>query len=212
MGWTYEHRDRGTSHAAYFQAMYSEGWQIIDSATVGGTFYAAVRNPDGKVEAHVSLIRWAPHDLYNFGHKDMTESWGPTEARCPDRILDQLDSTESLYGETRYNVECDEHRVGCEVQYGPQNEGKWRGWDKPHVNQRTVPTGSRAAADDWRAACRAYNARVGQVKRGTLLRHGDNVYEALDLRRNIFRNVAGGYRTRWSWWRSADFTIEGGAA
>lgn len=203
MGWSFEHRDRGTSNLDFFRQQFdpANGYALLDGATVGGTFYGALRQPDGKVTAMVVLTKWIPNDYHNFGTKDMTESWGPVEARCPERILDMLSSTEDLFGETQYETVCDEHRVGCDVQYGPENEGKWRGWDKDHVNQQTQPTGARANADDWRARCREYRAALAKVKPGTRVYLQGRPYEAVDLKRNVFRHEHG-YKVRIPWWRS----------
>jgi len=99
MGWSFEHRDKGTSNLDYFREGWSEGYELLDGATVGGTFYGALRRPDGKVEAVVNLTRWVPNDYFNFGYKSMTESWGPGESRCPQRILDMLSPVEELYPE-----------------------------------------------------------------------------------------------------------------
>jgi hypothetical protein len=63
---------------------------ILASATVGGTFYAAVRNPEtGQVWAFVAITQ-RRRDYLGFGYKDMDENMGPNEARAPARVLDKL--------------------------------------------------------------------------------------------------------------------------
>ena len=97
MGWMFYSRPKGESNREHFQRQFGEGYAIIDSATVGGTFYGAIRDPQGNVSAAVILTRWVPNDEYNFGYKDMSEDMGPNEANCPGRILDLLTPTESEY-------------------------------------------------------------------------------------------------------------------
>lgn len=159
MGWDFQHRERGTSNADLMAANLADGYELLDSATVGGVFYGAVRDPQGDVFAQVTLTKWVPSDWFNFGKKDMDESMGPNEARCPDRILDLLTPTTSVW------------------------------------------------ANEWRAKCREHNARVGKVKRGSVLLHAGSRYTAVNLRRNLFRSEDGRL-LRWSWWRSSnDFEV-----
>ena len=164
MGWSFEHRDKGTSNLEHFRAQWGEGYDLLDGATVGGVFYGALRIPGGKVTAVVILTKWVPRDWFNFGEKSMTESWGPTEARCPERILDMLSPAEELY-------------VGDSLTW----------------------------ATEWRAACRSYHARVGSVKRGTVIRHAGTEYTAVDLRRNLFRG--NGILYRFPHWRTVNFEV-----
>jgi hypothetical protein len=91
MGWLYQSRSRGMSHQDYFAREFPS-LEILDCATVGGTFYAAVRSPKmpEQVWALIVLTRMCPKDRYNFGYKDMDETMGPYESKCPGRILDLL--------------------------------------------------------------------------------------------------------------------------
>lgn len=63
---------------------------------VGQVYYAAVQNYEAggpiAVFAVVCLTRWNPkaRDGHVFGYKDMDESCGPYEIRCPAGILDLL--------------------------------------------------------------------------------------------------------------------------
>lgn len=91
MGWTYTYRPRGMTDRAWFADRLGAGFEILDCATVRGTWYAAVRSlrmPD-EVWGAVFLTRRVPkaRDGYNFGWKDMDETMGPCESRCPARIL-----------------------------------------------------------------------------------------------------------------------------
>lgn len=168
MGWSYEHRDKGTSNFDWFKQDWSPGYELLDGATVGGTFYGALRRPDGLVTAVVILTRWAPNDHFNFGTKSMTESWGPVEDRCPQRILDLLSPVEDLF---------------------PGEDSSSRQW-----------------ASEWRQRCRDYHARVGSVKRGTVIRHAGSEYTAVDLRRNLFRGQFGTLY-RFPHWRTVNFEV-----
>lgn len=208
MGWTFYHRDKGESNVAHFQKQFGQGYEIIDGATVGGTFYAAVRDPNGLVSAAVILTRWVPNDPYNFGYKDMTESMGPGEARCPARILDLLSPTIDLYGPVLYKQACDTH-YDC----------SWDTSKPPHPGQHDEPSGAAAAANEWRGACRIYANLMSRIKRGTRIKLPTvdspyKVWEVADLRRNRFYPVSEAGDTivwgpphRIPWWRSGIFEI-----
>lgn len=182
MGWDFQHRERGTSNADFMAANLGEGYDMLASATVGGTFYAAVRRPDGLVEAFVTLTKWVPRDYFNFGKKDMTEAWGPVETRCPDRILDLLSPVELLFGVPEYETET--------TSTGTYLRGK----------------NSAAWAEHWRLQCRKYNERVGKVKRGSTILHAGTRYLAVDLRRNLFRGEFGTLY-RFPHWRTVNFEV-----
>jgi len=195
MGWTFSHRDKGESNVEFFQHTFGNGYTILDGATVSSTFYAAVRQPDGLVSAAVILTKWVPRDEYNFGYKDMDESMGPGEYRCPARILDLLSPTDQLYGPVRYT--------------------EAEGWEGPAGS----PTGARAWADKWRAECRAELAKRGQVRKGTRIRipYINSVYkvwEITDLRRNRFfpvseagETITWGPAHRIPWWRNSNYEV-----
>lgn len=81
-------------------------YELLKSAMVGSTHYAAVRKtifatetePESvKVFAAVTLTRVDNKDYYNFAYKDMDESVGPCECKCPKAILDLLTPTEYEY-------------------------------------------------------------------------------------------------------------------
>lgn len=109
MGWTFTHRERGTTDLDWFRRQFGTGYELIDGMTVGRTFYGAVRDEDGKVSAAVILIN-RNRGEFNFGYKDMTEAMGPGEARCPERILDQLTPTDSEYA-NEWRARCREHNA-----------------------------------------------------------------------------------------------------
>ena len=118
MGWTSEHRDKGTSNKDWFAMQLDHaGGKVLDAATVGNTCYIAyqVTDDDGSqyTTAIVALTQWRPHDAYNFSAKVIDESMGPGEHRCPERILNQLSplneipfSGKSLEWATAWRVAC----------------------------------------------------------------------------------------------------------
>lgn len=197
MGWSFTHRAKGTSNLDYFRTEgWAEGYELLDGMTVGSTFYGALRRPDGTVTAAVILTRWVPNDEFNFGTKSMTESWGPTEARCPDRILDMLSPTEVLFGAPEYATSCRKHYRCADKA------------DDEHVGQYLDGTNAAAHAIAWRKACRDQNRRVGAVKRGSVIKHAGSTYTAVDLRRNLFRGEHGTLY-RFPHWRTANFEVMG---
>jgi hypothetical protein len=106
MGWTGLHRAPGTSDRDFFEqefpATLMRDGRILDCATVGNVFYAAVANNDtapykpGKTWALIVLMRRGRGE-YNFHYKEMDEGMGPVECRCPERILDRLSMTEDEF-------------------------------------------------------------------------------------------------------------------
>jgi hypothetical protein len=107
MGWTFQHRDKGWTERDWLADNLLDADRIVDVAKVGNVDYVAYRvrsihNEDGDYDAVTCLVlltRWirGDSDYYNFGYKDMDESMGPHEAKCPERILDVLSPLEMLY-------------------------------------------------------------------------------------------------------------------
>ena len=115
MGWTTLHRVPGTTDREFFEAEFPDtltrNGEILDCATGGGAFYAAVRTREtGQVWALVVLVRrsgagagrWG-----NFGYKEMDERMGPVEARCPARLLDLLSPLPECRHEQDYCRLCE---------------------------------------------------------------------------------------------------------
>ena len=89
MGWTYTHRDKGTSVKDFFQQRF--GVEILDCAVVKlRTAYMAIRGRDQRVYAVVCLLDYRREDYFNFGYKDMDETMRPFYHECPKRILELL--------------------------------------------------------------------------------------------------------------------------
>ena len=108
MGWTYTHKDKGVSSEAFFRHEFPN-LEFLDCATVGRVFYAAVRNPSkpDEVWALVCLVNYC-RDWHNFGYKDMCESMGPYEAKCPLKVLGLLTPTDSESAND-WRARCREH-------------------------------------------------------------------------------------------------------
>lgn len=115
MGSTGMHRESGMTDRAFFEeespTMLREHGEIISCASMptkgqwNRVFYAAVANNDtspylpGRTWALVVLMRTSrkPGEYVNFYYKDLTETMGPAEDACPDRILDLLSPTDNAY-------------------------------------------------------------------------------------------------------------------
>lgn len=69
--------------------------EVLKSAMVGSTYYAAVRNKDGKVWAAV-ILTCGRHkfDGSIWGYKPLDETMGPYEDKCPASVLALLSPTE----------------------------------------------------------------------------------------------------------------------
>ena len=93
MGWTVykatHYTKKGTvdRKAECDKYRWGDEYELLKSAMVGATYYAAVRyKTTGQVFAAVFLTT-IRKDFYNFGYKDMDETMGPGEAKCPANIL-----------------------------------------------------------------------------------------------------------------------------
>lgn len=80
--------------------------EVLKSAMVGSTHYAAVRVtkyaadevPEfTRVYAAVTLTYVDNEHWHNFGYKPMSESMGPYQCKCPKSILDLLSPTDNEY-------------------------------------------------------------------------------------------------------------------
>lgn len=103
MGWSettaiyYKHGkiDRKAECDALFN---DDRFTVLKSAMVGSTYYAAVQqNNTGSVFAAVVLTSTNGRNYFNFAFKDMDETCGPHECKCPATILDLLTDTNSDY-------------------------------------------------------------------------------------------------------------------
>lgn len=138
MGWTFTHRERGTSNIDWFRENLcgSEPERLIDVATKAGVAYCAYRSkPDDEVVALVILTRWVRGDYYNFGYKDMDEGMGPCEDDCPRRIFDLLDP-----------LPPEQADPSVERNWAAQ----WRARVQERLNRPTVRKGSLVRFPEWR--------------------------------------------------------------
>lgn len=108
--------DRKAECDAYFlEGLNSGYYEVLKSAMVGSTYYAAVKplkkyggkdangndvhidiqENEQRVFAAIFLTSTDMTDYYNFSYKDMDESCGPHQTDCPKGILDLLTPTES---------------------------------------------------------------------------------------------------------------------
>lgn len=103
MGWTGMHRPKGETDRAFFEHelpfTLGKHGRIVECATVANVFYAAVKNNDdapfypGLTWALVVLMQRGRGE-FNFHYKELDETMGPAEDRCPERILDLLSPTD----------------------------------------------------------------------------------------------------------------------
>ncbi|MFJ5819414.1 hypothetical protein ACIQGT_36810, partial [Streptomyces sp. NPDC093108] len=84
MGWTFYRREKNAeTNAEHFAAKLDTRYEIIAHGTVESVFYAAVRDrTTDKVTAYVALTRWDRDPLYNFGYKDMDETFSELKIRA----------------------------------------------------------------------------------------------------------------------------------
>lgn len=112
MGWTYNHRYKGTSIEQHLIDSGVFKWNadspfeytVLKTSVVKlTTLYAAIEKKnketgERKVFAAVILIQMIKGQQYeNFGYKDMDETCGPCSYDCPKSILQLLTPTDSQY-------------------------------------------------------------------------------------------------------------------
>ena len=106
------------------------GTEVLKSAMVGTTYYAAVKTTyrDGKstVWAAIFLTKTGCGTYGNFGYKDMDETCGPAECQCPKGILNLLTETDSTY-----------------AKEGRERSLKYHEWKKERKTLESLPAGSR---------------------------------------------------------------------
>lgn len=132
MGWTSYHAthykngkvDRKAECDAYFmEGLNKDYYDVLKSAMVGSTYYAAVKplkrynkaneivdipKEEQYVFAAVFLTSTDMKDYWNFSYKNMDESVGPYKCDCPKGILDLLTPTESEYA-NEWRKQCYEN-------------------------------------------------------------------------------------------------------
>ena len=124
--------------------------KVLKSAMVGSTYYAAVQNHKGEVWAAVFLTcsrtKW---DGTAWGYKDMDETMGPNEDRCPASILALLTPTDSQW--------ANEWRERCRKNIAKAAEIRKNGRKPPFV-----PTGVAVTQKglSWIITSDAYRQKV----------------------------------------------------
>ena len=98
MGWTSYHRPAGETDRDHLQReVFGARHTILDSASKGFTFYAAVRDNETAEVIGVVVLQHRRRGWDNYAYKAMTEMEGPFESDCPTRILDLLTPTTNEY-------------------------------------------------------------------------------------------------------------------
>lgn len=128
-------------------------YRVLDYAAVAGVAFMAVEcltdfpYGKGKVFAAITLFsRGRPPG--SITTKNLSESMGVGEVKCPLRILDKLSPVEDLYGPIEQRLMCKTHWNDC-VDHP----------DEEHPGQRLEGYGSAAWAQKWRDDVRAYHAK-----------------------------------------------------
>jgi hypothetical protein len=94
MGWLYKH-DPIDDPVAYLTGQFTHTSEqrtnrVLDAARVASTVYMAIESTDkttGKSFVFAAVILISNTRKHGFGYKDMTETMGPCECACPDRIM-----------------------------------------------------------------------------------------------------------------------------
>lgn len=101
MGWTWyraTHYTKGTINrkAEIDEILNNDYTKVIKSAMVGSTYYGAIEQlKTQQIFCCVFLTSTCSRDYYNFGYKDMDETCGPAEVKCPKSILKLLTPIDS---------------------------------------------------------------------------------------------------------------------
>ena len=131
MGWTSQHAtyykngtvDRKAEMDTYFKGEDTVNkkyhYKTLKSAMVGSTYYAAIEKinnetKEREVFALICLTSVNMSDYFNFSYKDMDETMGPNERKCPIGILNLLTPTDSQW--------ANEWRNDCRKYHEKKNE------------------------------------------------------------------------------------------
>ena len=215
MGATSLHREPGLTDRAFYadEALRGAG-EILDYATIGGVFYAAVRNlKDGSVWALISLQRRRGSSSRgcNFTYKAMHETAGPGEARCPTRILALLSplpdcthledycrlcSRPVTFDGQNWLSEAEPGQVAgltgprCYSGYPYGSEAP--GGGRPFHEPGGVAPCSTCYAREWRQRCLSFASRAAAARRaipGTKLKFARPIRFADNVREDTFELV-----------------------
>lgn len=152
MGWTSYHADfykkgkpdRKKEMDNVFTQTEHDGYAeltVLKSQMVGSTYYGAIRrrkaNEDEVVFAVVCLTSIDMKDYFNFAYKDMDETCGPYECKCPLSILKLLTPTENEWA-NNWRKKCYEY-----------HEKK-----KTNMNPSTLPIGTKIRFTLWNGETR----------------------------------------------------------
>lgn len=117
MGWscTWGSYSTATERKAYLDNQVykwsNDSHTVLKSAMVGSVYYAAIRNNQtGEVWAAVCLTTNSKKDA-EFCYKDMDETAGPVESKCPAGILNLLTPTNNEYA-LKWRDRCRENLSG----------------------------------------------------------------------------------------------------
>lgn len=127
--------------------------KVLKSAMVGSTYYAAVQNHKGDVWAAVFLTCGRTrHDGTAWGYKDMDETMGPKEDKCPASILAILTPTDSKW--------ANDWRERCRQNIAKAAEIRKNGRKEPFV-----PTGISVTVKglSWVITSDAYRQKVNYL-------------------------------------------------
>lgn len=114
MGWIYYHTHR-TPKEECDDILNRGDNLVLKSSMVGSTYYAAVHNQrTGDIWAAVFLTK---RDKGEFGYKDMDETCGPVEAKCPVGILDLLTPPANNYA-AEWRHRCREYHARPKLKPG----------------------------------------------------------------------------------------------
>jgi hypothetical protein len=130
MGWSYGYHqvDDVKYHLEHNEGLFKSAtpghsWEVLDSAIVGTTYYAAVRRtmPDHKPYVFATVILFR-NPKSGFGYKDLDESMGPCEVACPLRILNKLSPIEDMPGGLATHEYADQWRENVRLYHRARAE------------------------------------------------------------------------------------------
>ena len=142
----------------YLDGNMCEGYSVVKSVMVGSTYYAAVRTPEGEVFGVVTLTSIDNSEYFNFSYKDIEESMGPNESRCPDSILNMLSPTGNEWANVWRN-KCREYNQRKRV-LRRYPAGKTISVDG-HVYEKSVVR-NRTMWVDWGKCVKLSEARIAE--------------------------------------------------
>lgn len=103
MGWTCTYHNDQSSKEFLLREFQQPGWEFIDYTMLGSTFYGLCKmTRENNAPIYFGTIILTERRGGEICYKEMDESMGPNESRCPLRIINKLEELAPLSDPSSY--------------------------------------------------------------------------------------------------------------